>query len=83
MIFQKKNPYKIRDNFFLVAPARFELAMMESESIALPLGHGALTIKIITYFFNKKKIFCNLNLLSKSLKLTKKSNNLINIIITY
>ena len=43
MILQKKNPYKIRDNFFLVAPARFELAIMESESIALPLGHGALT----------------------------------------
>ena len=32
----------------MVAPARFELAMMESESTALPLGYGALTIKIIT-----------------------------------
>lgn len=35
--------------------------MMESESIALPLGHGASTIKIITQFFNKKKAFLHLN----------------------
>ena len=67
----------------MVAPARFELAMMESESIALPLGHGALTIKIIAYFSNKKKIFYNLNSLSKWVKLTKNTNNLINIIIIY
>ena len=35
----------------MVAPARFELAMMESESTALPLGYRAinlLTFMIIT-----------------------------------
>ena len=26
----------------MVAPARFELAVMESESTALPLGYGAI-----------------------------------------
>lgn len=32
----------------LAAPARFELALTESESDALPLGHGAIHIHPIT-----------------------------------
>lgn len=41
----------------MVAPARFELAMMESESIALPLGDGAVNISNV-FNYIKNKHFC-------------------------
>ncbi len=43
----------------MVAPARFELAFMESESNALPLGYGAISnyFLIIPQMIKKKKTF--------------------------
>lgn len=43
----------------MVAPARFELAMMESESTALPLGYGAIILWLVNYsiLLEEKKDF--------------------------
>lgn len=39
----------------MVAPARFELAMMESESTALPLGYGAIFFSVDVYDYIIKR----------------------------
>lgn len=36
---------------YMAASARFELALMESESTALPLGYEATTTLILLHFF--------------------------------
>lgn len=43
----------------MAASARFELAIMESESTALPLGYEAITIFILLHFLHLFNHFKN------------------------